>query len=76
MAYVLVADVGFGLKCHTMNSHPDQKLALDERIVYHRRSRARIIIKNAFGIAASGSQIFCRPIIAITDKVILTTKAV
>ena len=75
LVYVLVADVALGLKCHTMNLHPDQKIASDER-VNHRRSRGRIIIENAFGIASSRFQIFCRPIIAITDKVILSTKAV
>ena len=75
LAYVFVADVALGLKCHTMNLYPDQKIASDER-VNHRRSRGRIITENAFGIASSRFQIFCRPIIAITDKVILSTKAV
>ena len=76
LAYVFVADVALGLKCHTMKPYPDQKIASDQRVVNHGRSRGRIIIENAFGIASSRFQIFCRPIIAITDKVILSKKAV
>ena len=76
LPYVFVADDAFGLKCHMMKPYPDQNISLDERIFNYRCSRARRIIENAFGIATSRFQIFRRPIIANTEKVILITKSV
>ena len=75
LPYVFVADDAFGLKCHMMKPYPDQNIPLDERIFNYRCSRAKRIIENAFSIATSTFQIFRRPIIANTEKVILFTKS-
>ena len=74
--YVFLADDAFGLKTNLMKPYPDQYLPLDERIFNYRLSRARRVIENAFGIAATRFRIFHRPIIATEKKVILITKAV
>ena len=76
LPYVFTAGDVFGLKCHMMKPCPDQNIPLDERIFNYRCSRARRIIENAFGIATSRFQIFRRPIIANTEKVILITMSV
>ena len=59
-----------------MKPYPDQYLPLDERIFNYRLSRARRVIENTFGIAATRFRVFRRPIIAPEKKVILITKAV
>ena len=76
MPYVLVADDAFGLKTHMMKPYPTQNLSLHQRVFNYRLSRARRVIENAFGIAASRFRIFCRPIVANVQKVTLVTKAV
>ena len=74
--YVFLADDAFGLKPNLMKPYPDQYLPLDERIFNYRLSRARRVIENVFGIAATRFRIFHRPIIGTEKKVILITKAV
>lgn len=74
--YVFVADDAFGLKTHTMKPFPSQYLPLDERIFNYRLSRARRVIENAFGIAASRFTIFRRPIVANVQKTTEITEAV
>ena len=74
--HVFLADDAFGLKPNLMKPYPDQHLPLDERIFNYQLSRARRVIENAFGIAATRFRIFHRPIIATEKKVILITKAV
>ena len=76
MPYVLVADDAFGLKTHMMKPYPTQNLSLHQRVFNYRLSRARRVIENAFGIAASRFRIFRRPIVANVQKVTLVTKAV
>ena len=77
LPYVFVADDVFGLKCQTMKPYPDHNIPLDKRIFNYRCSRARRIIENAFGIAATSRfWIFRRPILANTEKVILITNSV
>ena len=76
LPYVFVADDAFGLKRHMMKPFPSQNLPLEERVFNYRLSRARRIIENTFGVAASRFRIFRRPIIANVEKVTLITKAV
>jgi hypothetical protein len=55
---------------------PTQNLPVDERVFNYRLSRARRVIENAFGIAATRFRILRRPIIANVEKVKVLTKAV
>ena len=74
--FVFAADDAFGLKPNMMKPYPLQNLPLQERIFNYRLSRARRVIENAFGIAASRFRVFRRPIIAKVEKVVLITKGV
>ncbi len=76
LPYVFVADDAFGLKRHMMKPFPTQNLPIDERVFNYQLSRARRVIENAFGIAATRFRIFRRPIIANVEKVKVLTKAV
>ena len=69
LPYVFVGDDVFGLKRHLMKRYPSTKLPMDKRIFNNRLSRARRVIENTFGIAASSFHVFHRPIIALVDKV-------
>lgn len=75
MPYVFLADDAVGLKPNLMKLYPDQYLPLDERVFNYRLSRARGVIENAFGIAATRFRVFRRPITATEKKVVLITKA-
>ena len=68
MPYVFLADDAFGLKPNLMKPCPDQYLPLDERIFNYRLSRARRVIENTFGIAATRFRVFRRPIIAAEKR--------
>ena len=59
-----------------MKPFPTQNLPIDERVFNYRLSRARRVIENALGIAATRFRIFRRPIIANVEKVKVLTKAV
>ena len=74
--FVFVADDAFGLKPHMMKPYPNQNQSIEQRIFNYRLSRARRVIENTFGIATSRFKVFCRPIIAKTEKVKSITKAV
>ena len=76
LPHVFVADDAFGLKPHMMKPFPFQNMPPDERIFNYRLSRARRVIENTFGIAASRFRIFHRPIVASVEKVQAITKAV
>lgn len=76
LPYVFVFDDAFGLKTHMMKPFPSQNLPIDERIFNYRLSRARRVIENTFGLAASRFRIFRRPIIANVAKAKVVTKAV
>ena len=74
LPYVSVGDDAFGLKRHLMKPYPFTKLSIDKYIFNYRLSRARRVIENTFGIAASRFRVFHRPIIASVDKVKEITK--
>ena len=59
-----------------MKPYRFQHLSLAERVFNYRSSRARRVIENAFGIAASCFRVLHRPIIAKPSTVILITKAI
>ena len=68
LPFVFVGDDAFGLKKHLMKPFPLQNLPLDQRVFNYRLSRARRVIENTFGIAASRFRVFRRPIIANVKK--------
>ena len=74
LPYVFVEDDAFGLKNHMMKQFPTQNLPIDEHIFNYRLSRARRVIDNTFGIAATRFRIFRRPIVAKVEKVQVLTK--
>ena len=74
--FVFVADDAFDLKPHMMKPYPNENLQIEQRIFNYRLLRARGVIENTFGIATSRFSVFCKPIIAKTEKVQLITKAV
>ena len=76
LPHVFVGDDAFGLKRHMMKPYPFCNLSEDKLIFNYRLSRARRIIENTFGIAASLFRVFHKPIIAQVNKVIAVTKAV
>ncbi|XP_057310637.1 uncharacterized protein LOC130648602 [Hydractinia symbiolongicarpus] len=71
-----IGDDAFGLKPHMMKPYPLQNLAKEKRVFNYRLSRARRVVENVFGIAASRFRILRRPLISKVDKVVLITKAV
>ena len=76
MGNFLIGDKAFPLKPFLIKPHLRNALALLERIFNYRRSRARRIDKNIFGILATRFGIFRWPIIAKVDTVTRITKAV
>ena len=76
LPYVFVADDAFGLRRHMMKPYPSTNLPTQKLVFNYRLSRARRIIENTFGIAASRFRIFYKPILAGVNKVKHITKAV
>ena len=74
--YVFVADEAFQLKTFMLKPFAQLGVDSEKKIFNYRLSRARRVIENSFGIAASRFRIFRRPIIASVDTVILITQAV
>ena len=69
LPYVFVGDDAFGLKRHMMKPYPFANLSVDKHIFNYTLSRARRVIENTFGIAASRFRAFHRPIKASVNKV-------
>ena len=67
--YYLVADDAFPLKQCIMKPYSQTGLTTKKRIFNYRLSRARRIVKNAFGILANRFRIFMTPIGLIPEKV-------
>ena len=74
--YVFTGDEAFPLKTYLVKPYPRSSIGIKERVANYRISRARRVVENAFGIAASRFRIFRRPIIARTELVVEITKAV
>ena len=73
--YVFVADDAFPLIANIMNPYPRETLH-QERLFNNRIFRARRVIENVFGIAASRFRVLRRPIIANVETVTRATKAI
>ncbi|XP_064479250.1 uncharacterized protein LOC135392472 [Ornithodoros turicata] len=56
--YAIVADEGFGLKTYMQRPFSARELNVERRIYNCRLSRARRVVENAFGVLASGWQVY------------------
>ncbi|XP_046863249.1 protein ALP1-like [Xenia sp. Carnegie-2017] len=74
--YMFVADEAFPLRCNIMRPYPGKHLTEEKRVLNYHLSRARRIVGNAFGIAASRFRILRQEIIAHPSKVEAISKAV
>lgn len=66
--YVIVADNAFALRPYLMKPFPQKNLNGPERIYNYRLSRARRIVENAFGIAASRFRVLLKAIELSPEK--------
>ncbi|XP_037800272.1 protein ALP1-like [Penaeus monodon] len=62
VAYVIVDDDAFPLKCYLMKPYPGKNITNVQRVFNYRLSRARRISENAFGILASKFRVLLQPI--------------
>ena len=69
--YVFVAGGAFPLRTNLLNNKQKNKLVANNPI-----SRARRVVENAFGIAATRFRVFSRPIMAGVNTAEEATKAV
>ena len=69
--YYFIGDEIFPLKTWLMRPYPKKALVDDEekKIFNYRQSRARRVIKNAFGILTARWRIFHKPIVATVENV-------
>ncbi|KAG8184552.1 hypothetical protein JTE90_012641 [Oedothorax gibbosus] len=78
MPHVFVADEAFPLQRHIMRPFPRSQLDSRTRIYNYRLSRARRIVKNAFGILSARWRVYKRPFeckLQTVDKIVLATCA-
>ena len=76
LPYVFIGHDAFGLKNHLLKPYPFQHSSLAERVFNYTSSRARRVIENAFGLAASRFRVLHRPVIAKPNTVISITKSI
>lgn len=74
--YVFVGDDAFPLKHNLMKPYPAESIRRPERVFNYRLSKARRVIENTFGIAASRFRVLRRPIIACVELVVAATKEI
>ena len=69
--YYFIGDEIFPLKTWLVRPYPEKALVNDEekKIFNYRQSRARRVIKNAFGILTARWRIFHKPIVATVENV-------
>ena len=66
--YYIVGDEAFPLQSCLLHHFPDQGIPEDQEMFNYRLSRARRVIKNAFGILAARWRIFLAPIQSSVEK--------
>ena len=71
--YMIVADDAFPLKKYIMKPFNQIGLTPQRRIYNYRLSRARRVVKNAFGILANRFRVFMTPIGLVPEKVEVIT---
>ncbi|XP_063794791.1 uncharacterized protein LOC134956748 [Pseudophryne corroboree] len=69
MNFVFVADEAFALHEHILKPFPQRSLTHEKRIFNYRLSRARRVVKNAFGILSRRFRIFNSAIDLRVDKI-------
>lgn len=73
---MFVGDDAFPLKTYMVKPYPKGNIQFPEMIANYRISSARIIVENAFDIAASRFRLFSRAITADVEVAVAATKSV
>ena len=74
--YLLVVDEAFPLQSWLLRPYPGQGIPEEQRIFNYRLSRARRVIKNAFGILTTRWQVFMQPMQSTVENTDRIVKAV
>ena len=69
VTFMILADDAFPLKTYVMKPYSRHGMVLEERIFNNRLSRARMVVKNAFGILSSKFRVFRSPIALKTSSI-------
>ncbi|GFR15096.1 DDE Tnp4 domain-containing protein [Trichonephila clavata] len=75
LPFLFIGDEAFPLKSNFMKPYPGVALSKDKAIFNYRLSRARRCVENAFGIMASRSRIFRKPLVSSLETSTFTVAA-